>query len=100
MLKNYIVRKLRFTPSSSDADMYYQNNKQPNGGYYSELLLMNVDNVVVFSHDPNLIMEMIEMRFEIKNDKWGPPTRSLVAGVSLLTLPDGKTVRGCGGTDS
>ena len=60
---------------------------------------MNMDDVLVISHDPNLIMEMIEMRFEIKNDKWGPPTRYLVAGVSLLTLPDVKTVRGYGGTD-
>jgi hypothetical protein len=99
MLKNYIVRKLRFTPSSSDADMYYQKNKQPNGGYYSELLLVNVDNVVVFSHDPNLIMEMIGMRFEIKNDKWGPLTRYLGADVSLFTLPDGKSICGCSGTD-
>ena len=88
-----------FAPSSSDAGIYYRKNILSNGGYYYKLLLVYVENVLAISHVPDLIMEMVGMRVEIKHDAWGPPTRYLVAGVSLLTLPDGKTVRGCGGTD-
>ena len=52
-----------------------------------------MDNVLAISHDKNLIIEMIGMRFEIKNDKWGLPTRYLGAGVSLFTLPNGRSSR-------
>ena len=35
-------------------------------------------------------MKMIGMRFEIKNNEWGPPKRYLGADVELFQLPDGR----------
>ena len=69
MPKNYIVGKMGFTPLSSDTDMYYQKNKRTNEGYYYELLLVYMDDVLAISHGPHSIMEMIGMRFEIKNNE-------------------------------
>ena len=90
MFKNYIESKLGFTPSTADGDMYYRKNKMPSGAEYYELLLVYVDDVLAVSHDPGAIMKMIGMRFEIKNDEWGPPKRYLGADVELFQLPNGR----------
>ena len=92
MFKDYIESSaLGFTARTTDGDFYYRRNQKPNGEPYYEYLLVYVDDVLAISHDPNAIMEKIGMRFEIKNDEWGPPTRYLGADVEKFTLPDGST---------
>ena len=92
MFKDYIESSaLGSTASTTDGDFYYRRNQKSNGEPYYEYLLVYVDDVLAISHDPNAIMEKIGMRFEIKNDEWGPPTRYLGADVEKFTLPDGST---------
>ncbi len=45
--------------------------------------------MLAISHDPAKIMEKIGMRFEIKNDEYGPPKTYLGADVEKFQLPDG-----------
>lgn len=89
MFKDFIEAKLNFTPSKVDADMYYRRQTKPNGELYYELLLVYVDDVLAISHDPDAIMKKIGMRFEIKNDEFGPPKSYLGADVEQFQLPDG-----------
>ena len=90
MFKEYIEKKMGFTPSLSDPDMYYRKQSRPDNTRYYELLLVYVDDVLAISHDPKSIMEMIGKGFDLKNDEYGPPTTYLGGDVETFQLPDGK----------
>ena len=90
MFKEFIESKLEFLPSRIDPDMYYRRNRKPNGEQYYELLLVYVDDILAISHDPESIMKRIGMRFEIKNDEYGPPKTYLGGDIEKFQLPDGK----------
>ncbi|KAL7550233.1 hypothetical protein ACHAWF_013472 [Thalassiosira exigua] len=77
----------KFTPSCVDGDMYYRKASNPDGTLYYELLLVYVDDVLAISHDPKKIMETIEKHFEIKNEKYGPPTTYLDGQLERFTIP-------------
>ena len=51
---------------------------------------MYVDDVLVISHAPALVMKGIGQEFQIKNDQYGPPSIYLGAGISKYTLTSGK----------
>ncbi len=50
---------------------------------------MNVDNLLVISHEPNTIMVKIGKQFEIKNKEYGLPKQYLRANVQLFPLSNG-----------
>ena len=92
MFKEYIVTRMGFTPSSLDGDRYDRRCQCEHSKIYYELLLVYVNDVLAIStisHDPSAIMEVIGKGFEIKNNKWGRPTRYLGADMELFTKPDG-----------
>ncbi|KAL7551327.1 hypothetical protein ACHAWF_014513 [Thalassiosira exigua] len=63
-----------------------ENNKAP----YYEFLLVYVDDVLVVSHDPSKINQMIGAHFEIRNDVYGPLKTYLGGDVETFQLPHGK----------
>ena len=64
--KEYIdLKKMGFTPSLSDPDIYYRKQSRPDNTKYYELLLVYVDGVLAISHDPKSIMETIGKGFDL-----------------------------------
>jgi hypothetical protein len=64
---------------------------------YYEYLLVYADDILALSHDSTGIMKDIGKEFQIKDNKYGPPTIYLGAGISKFQLMDGST---CWSTDS
>ena len=77
MFKDFIESSLGFKSSRVDPDMYYRRNARADGSEYYKRLLVYVDDVLAISHNPEKIMKEIGMRFEIKNNEYGPPTMYL-----------------------
>jgi hypothetical protein len=91
MFKDFIESSLGFKSSRVDPDMYYRRNARTDGSEYYELLLVYVDDVLAISHNPEKIMKEIGMRFEIKNNEYGPPTMYLGGDIEKFQLPDGSS---------
>jgi hypothetical protein len=89
MFSAFIVDNLGFRPTWADPDVYIRKNFRAGGQPYYEYLLVYVDDVLVVSHAPAVIMEGIGHHFEIKDNKYGPPTTYLGAGISKVQLDNG-----------
>ena len=54
-------------------------------------MLVYVDVVLAISNVSEAIMKKIRMEFEIKNDKYRPPTMNIGGNIEEFQLPDGKS---------
>ena len=50
----------------ADQDVYRIQVKKPNGEDYYELLLVYVDDVLFYYHDPQLIMDTLALAYDLK----------------------------------
>ena len=91
MFKDFIESSIGFKSSGVDPGMYYWRNAQADGSEHYKLLLVYVDDVLAVSHDPEKTMKEIGMRFEIKNNKNGPPIMYLGGDIEKFQLPDGSS---------
>ena len=81
---------MRFTPSTIDTDMYYQQNTKEGRTDYYELLLVYVDNILACSHDAKAVMSGIATKFEIKNDEIAEKNLYLSGNVETFHFQKGK----------
>ena len=90
MFKEFIEETLKFKSTKVDPDAYIRRNKKPDGTEYYEILLVYVDDVLVASHDPDSIMEIIGKTFQIKDGETGPPKRYLGADIEKFQNEEGE----------
>ena len=90
MFAAFVINVLAFKPTRADPDVYMRKNFHNGGTAYYEYLLVYVDDILVVSHAPEEVMKQIGSEFEIKNDKYGPPTSYLGAGISKVHLANGE----------
>ncbi len=91
MILMFITNTMNFTPTRADPDVYLQVAHKPDGTPYYEYLLVYVDDILALSHDLTGIMKDIGKEFQIKDNKYGPPTIYLGAGISKFQLMDSST---------
>ena len=92
MFKHHIVNCLGFTPITIDPAMYYWCNTKEDGTDYYYILLVYVDDVLLYSHDANTVVAVITANFEINNDKIAEPNAYLGGNVEKFHFPNGKYV--------
>jgi hypothetical protein len=81
------LHSLGFQPSLADADVWIKPASKPNGYEYYELLLVYVDDILVVSHAPELIMETIKSAYRLKEEP-APPTNYLGSSIKEWKFPN------------
>jgi hypothetical protein len=81
------LQSLGFISSLADPDVWYREATKPCGFQYYEYLLAYVDDILVLSHDPVIIMKGLEDFYRLK-DGYEQPTRYLGAEVLQWRFPD------------
>jgi hypothetical protein len=82
MFLTFITNTMNFTTTRADPDVYLQVAHKPDGMPYYKYILVYVYDILALSHDPTGIMKDIGKEFQIKDNKYGPPTIYLGAGIS------------------
>jgi hypothetical protein len=77
---------LDFAPSKSDPDVWLRAALKPNNFEYYEYILVYVDDLLMVSHHPNLIMETIRKTYRLKEEP-APPTTYLGATIKQWSIP-------------
>jgi hypothetical protein len=60
---------------------------KPTGQQYYEYILVYVDNVLVFSHDPQAIMNELSHNYTLKEGSVWPPSEYLGSDIALFDVP-------------
>lgn len=79
---------LGFFPSKADPDVWMKPRTKPNGDEYYSMVLVYVDDVLHFDHEPNILMNQLEVQYRLK-DKAEIPGRYLGANIDKVQLHDG-----------
>ena len=90
MFKEFIEMNRHFKSSQIDPNLLIRRNRRGNGTDYYELLLAYVDDVLAKIQSPESKMKDIGLAFDIKDNKYGPPTAYFGADVQPLQMSDGK----------
>jgi hypothetical protein len=81
--------RLGFVSSKADPDIWMCKGWKPNGSFYWEYALCYVDDILVFSHQPNVVMDAIVQHVTQKPGSAKPPDSYLGANVFQVTIHDG-----------
>ena len=92
MLKEFIENNLQFILTQIYPNVYIRRDRRENWTEDYELLLVYMDYVLTVTQSPETIMKDIVLSFDIKDNKYGPPTAYLGANVEPLQMSDGKYV--------
>jgi hypothetical protein len=84
-----ILSQIGFTSSKADPDVWMRKASKPCGFLYWEYILCYVDDILVISHCPKDIMNVIGQHVTLKPDSVHPPTSYLGADISHYTVLDG-----------
>ena len=68
--------------------MWLKPKVKPNGDEYYSMVLVYVDDVLHFDHEPNIFMQKLETQYRLK-DKAEAPDRYLGANIDKVQLSDG-----------
>ena len=68
-----MIQEMEFKPCKGDPDVYRREATKLNGFKYYEYLLMYVDDILIVSHNPKPILELLGNRYDLKLDSIGPP---------------------------
>ena len=77
-----------YQSSKADPDLWYKPKTKPNGDEYYSYILVYVDDVLHFDHEPNILMAQLESIYRLK-DKAEAPDRYLGANIDKVQLQDG-----------
>ena len=88
MLSNSI-KKMGFTSSKGDPDLYFKPQVKPDGTKYYEYLLVYVDDILCISHDTKSIMDELAAQYRLKEGSVGPPERYLGADTKFTQAKSG-----------
>lgn len=86
MFSSFIINTLGFEPTVADADVYRRKSVKSNGEAYYELLLCYVDDVLLVSDAPDIVMEQIKLEYRLKDDSYGAPKTYLGAEIEKFTI--------------
>lgn len=80
-----------FKPCQADPDVWMRGAVKENGNKYYEYVLIYVDDLLVCSRKPDLIMQTLSKVYRFKedpktNEKWTPPDRYLGANIGQYQL--------------
>jgi hypothetical protein len=81
--------ELGFKNSRADPDVWMRQSRKPDGLKYWEYILCYVDNILVISHAPQMIMDDISKFVKFKPGSIQPPEHYLGADVFRHTIHDG-----------
>jgi hypothetical protein len=79
---------LGYVSSKADPDLWLKPKTKPNGDEYYSYVLVYVDDVMHFDHEPNIFMSQLEEVYRLK-DKAEAPDRYLGANIDKVQLTDG-----------
>lgn len=82
------LHDLDYQSSRADPDLWYKPKVKPNGDEYYSFILVYVDDVLHFDHEPNILMEQLESIYRLK-DKAEAPDRYLGANIDKVQMQDG-----------
>ena len=82
---------LGYKSSSADPDVWIKPKLKSNGDDYYSLILVYVDDVLHFDHEPNELMNLLEDKYRIK-DKAEAPVRYLGTNIDKMQLSGGDIV--------
>ena len=78
------LRDLNFTSTQADPDVWIRGAKT-----YYEMVLVYVDDILVFSKQPKAIMDDLDKFYELKPGSVKEPEIYLGANFEKMQLPDG-----------
>jgi hypothetical protein len=82
------LNDLEYIPSKSDPDVWIKAMTKPNGDDYYAMILVYVDDILHFHHEPEKLMSQLEQHYRLK-DKAEAPERYLGANIERVQLSDG-----------
>ena len=86
LFSSFIIHQLGFEPTVVDADVYRRKSIKANGEAYYELLLCYVDDVLLVSEAPAVVMEQIKLEYRLKDDSYGAPKTYLGAEIEKFNI--------------
>mmetsp|Transcript_8647 Transcript_8647/g.12593 ORF Transcript_8647/g.12593 Transcript_8647/m.12593 type:complete len:946 (-) Transcript_8647:1039-3876(-) len=84
-----ILRREGFTSSLADADVWMRKARNPCGFVYWEYLLAYVDDILIISHQPHVVIDSLSQHVTFKAGSVEPPKSYLGADVFQITVHDG-----------
>ena len=81
------LRDLGFKSCLADPDVYMRPATRPDGHHYYEYILVYVDDLLVVSHQAQLIMDQLGERYTLKAGSVKVPTEYLGADIKKYSIP-------------
>ena len=81
-----MIQDMGFKPCKGDPDVYRREATKLNGFKYYEYLLTYVDDILIVSHNPKPILELLGNRYDLKPDSIGPPEQYLGANIEKYQI--------------
>ena len=81
--------KIGLKPTMSDPNVWIRAEMRPGGYEYYEMLLVYVDDIMIFSHLVDEVSKQIGRFYKINEGSQGPPTRYLWADTEKIQTKDG-----------
>jgi hypothetical protein len=92
------LRDAGFKSCVADPDVWMRPNAKPDGFKYWEYVLCYVDDVLVVSHEPQVVMDHLSKRYTLKAGSVKPPSEYLGAQISQYAIPGREKESGSGGS--
>ena len=75
----------------ANPDVYCEQARKYTAEYYHELLLVYVDRLLCFSHKPQLIIDVLDFMYDLKDGLVGPPKIYLGDYIKKYQVRSGKS---------
>jgi Reverse transcriptase (RNA-dependent DNA polymerase) len=85
------IRTLGFGPCLADPDVWLRRAIKPGGNEYYEYLLVYVDDILVVSHDPKAVMDLLAQHYTLKAGSVRTPKEYLGSDISSFDVPKAGT---------
>ena len=82
---------MEFVPTVADPNVYHIQAMTPNGEDYYELMVVYVDDVICCWHNPQLIMDALALKYDLKYKLVGPPKIYFGAEINKYQVRIGKS---------
>ena len=83
------LRDAGYQSCQADRDVWMRKNAKPDGTRYWEYILCYVDDILVISHEPQKVMDMLGKHYTLKPGSVGKPDTYLGTKIGRYTLADG-----------
>ena len=80
---------MNFEPCQADPDLWFRLARDHSNREYYEYVLLYVDDCLVVSHQPNIVLDKLGKYFTLKPSSIGTPDLYLGAKLSTIILPNG-----------